>query len=257
MRKMLSAVLPLLFLLLLVAPPSAGSEPVPPFGPGERMSYDIHWTFIHAGTAELTCAPDTELDGAPARLFRAEARTLGWVDTFYKVRDTMEAWTDLAVTHSLLYKKDQNEGSYHKKVELVFDKAANLSYRYARGKLQHTLDQPRDVFDPMSILFAFRKQVLYKGLRFDANVSDGKISVVGTAYVEGVEKVETGIGEVDAHKVRLDISHLSGVFKKSRDAELYVWFTADERRIPVKVRSKVAVGHFTMTLNGYRPPDPR
>lgn len=254
MRKILLATL-MLFPLLAVPP--AGAEPVPPFGPGERMSYDIHWTFIHAGTAELVCAPDAELNGAPARYFRAEARTLGWVDTFYKVRDTMEAWTDLDVTHSLLYKKDQNEGSYHKQVELIFDKTANLSYRYARGKLQHTLDQPRDVFDPMSILFAFRKHPLYKGLRFDANVSDGKISVVGTAFVEGVEMVETGIGKVAAHKVRLDIQHLSGVFKKSKDAELYVWFTADERRIPVKVRSKVAVGHFTMTLNGYRPPDPR
>ncbi|WP_207261682.1 DUF3108 domain-containing protein [Desulfovibrio sp. Huiquan2017] len=251
MRKILLAVLLVMFLVL---PAGSAGEPSPPFGPGETLYYDIHWTVIHAGRAELHCLDDTEMDGVPARYFFAKARTLGWVDTFYKVRDTMEAWTDLGVNYALRYRKDQNEGSYHKKVDLVFDKKTDKSYRYARGKLQHTLDQPRDVFDPMSILFAFRKEALYKGMEFDANVSDGKVSVVGKAFVEDRETVETGIGDVDAYRVRLDIRHLSGVFKKSKDARLYVWFSADDRRLPVKVRSKVAVGSFTMTLREYRPP---
>lgn len=225
-----------------------------PFGPGEKMFYDIHWALIRAGKAELRVKGDTTIDGQPVRYFWAKARTLGWVDNFYKVRDTMEAWTDYGVNHALRYKKDQNEGSYHKKVDLIFDKKTNQSYRWARGKLQHTIDQPVDVFDPMSILFSFRKQDLYEGMEFGANVSDGKISVVGKAFVEGRETVETGIGDIDAWRVRLDIQHLSGVFKKSDDADLYVWFSADERRIPVKVRSKVVVGSFTMTLREYHPP---
>ncbi|EGB14839.1 hypothetical protein DND132_1632 [Pseudodesulfovibrio mercurii] len=243
-----------LLAVLLAVPARADETPPPAFGPGERMYYDIYWTVIHAGKAELLWREDAELDGRPARYFFAKARTLGWVDNFYKVRDTMEAWTDMGLNYALLYKKDQNEGSYHKKVELVFDKEANKSYRYARGKLQHTIDQPENVFDPMSILFAFRKHALYEGMEFDANVSDGKVSVVGRAFVEGRETVETGIGDVDAFRVRLDIQHLSGVFKKSKDAQLYVWFSADERRIPVKVRSKVVVGSFIMTLREYHPP---
>ncbi|WFS61976.1 DUF3108 domain-containing protein [Pseudodesulfovibrio thermohalotolerans] len=252
MRRIFLTVLAVLFL----AVPARGTEDSsPPFGPGERLYYDIHWTVIRAGKAELICRDDTEMDGVPARYFYAKARTLGWVDNFYKVRDTMEAWTDMGVNHALRYKKDQREGSYRKKVDLIFNKRTNQSYRYTKGKLQHTLDQPEDVFDPMSILFAFRKHALYEGMRFDANVSDGKVSVVGKAFVEGREKVETGIGEVDAYRVRLDVRHLSGVFKKSDDAELYVWFSADDRRIPVKVRSKVVVGSFYMTLREYYPPD--
>jgi hypothetical protein len=247
--------LPIAFLLLFLAVParSAGTSSMP-FGPGERLYYDIYWTVIHAGKAELLCKEDTEMDGEPARHFFAKARTLGWVDTFYKVRDTMEAWTDMDVNYALRYKKDQNEGSYHKKVELIFDKKTDRSFRYARGKLQHILDQPGNVFDPMSILFAFRKHPLYKGMEFDANVSDGKVSVVGKAFVEDKETVETGIGDVEAYRVRLDIKHLSGVFKKSKKAELYVWFSADDRRIPVKVKSKVVVGYFSMTLREYYPP---
>ena len=62
------------------------------------------------------------------------------------------------------------------------------------------------------------------------------------------------MGKIRSFKVNLDIKHLSGVFKKSADAELVVWFSADQRRIPVKVRSKVAVGHFTLELVDYQPP---
>ena len=106
----------------------------------------------------------------------------------------------------------------------------------------------------MSILFAFRKHELYEGMHFKSNVTDGKKSVASEAFVGNVEDVETALGEFRCYKVRIDVKHLSGVFNKSKDASLYVWFTADERRIPVKVKSKVAVGHFTMELVGYRPP---
>lgn len=244
----------LVLLLLLTAGPARAGLRVP-FGPGERLTYRIYWTFIHAGDAELEVLPDAALDGVPACRFRASARTVPWVDKFYKVRDTMEAWTDPDVNRSLRYVKDQNEGSYHKQVELVFDTAARRTRRFVHGELQHTLDQPADVFDPMSVLFGFRKQVLYKTMRFGASVTDGKVSVVGEAFVEGREDVETPLGVIPCFRVRIDVKHLSGVFRKSPGAELLVWFSADERRIPVRVRSKVKVGHFSLELTGYRPPD--
>jgi hypothetical protein len=239
--------------VFLLSVPARGGVEVP-FGPGERLTYAIYWTFVHAGDAVLEVLPDTDLDGVPARHFKATARTVPWVDKFYKVRDSMDAWTDPGVTHSLRYVKDQNEGSYHKNVNLVFDRQANQTRRFVRGELKHTLDQPQDVFDPMSILFNFRKHVLYKTMRFGANVTDGKVSVVGEAFVEDMEDLETPMGVIPTFRVRLDISHLSGVFKKSPDAELLVWFSADSRRLPVKVRSKVVVGHFTMELVDYQPP---
>lgn len=225
-----------------------------PFGPGEKLTYEIHWTFIHAGDAVLEVMPDTEVDGVPARHFKATAKTVPWVDKFYKVRDSMEAWTDLDVTHALHYIKDQNEGSYHKNVDLVFNPKERKTYRYIKGDLRHTLDQPEKVFDPMSILFAFRKEILYKTMTFKSNVTDGKKSVVGESFVEGMDDIETPMGDIRCFRVRLDIKHLSGVFKKSDDAELIVWFSADARRIPVRVRSKVKVGHFTLELVDYQPP---
>ncbi|BCS88341.1 DUF3108 domain-containing protein [Pseudodesulfovibrio sediminis] len=248
-----SILMALAILCIVVVTPVHAKESFP-FGPGEQMRYEIHWTMFFAGYAQLKVKADTDMNGVPARYFWAKAKTAPWVDNFYKVRDVLEAWTNMDVTHSLRYKKDQNEGSYHKKVDLLFDTDNNQTKRWARGKLQHVIDQPDEVFDPMSILFAFRKQPLYVGMKFKSNVTDGKVSVVSEAVVEKKENVDTGIGDIEAYRVRLDIKHLSGVFKKSDDAELLVWFSADERRIPVKVRSKVAVGHFTMKLIEYKPP---
>jgi hypothetical protein len=241
------------FILCLSVPSIASERSEIPFGPGEKLTYKLYWTFVHAGDAVLEVMPDTLLKGVPARHFRATAKTVPWVDRFYKVRDTVDSWTNMDVTHSLRYKKDQNEGSYHKKVDLVFNKKADISLRWARGKLQHILQQPKDAFDPMSILFSFRRIRLHEGMHFVANVTDGKKTVVGEASVGKVEDVKTPMGVIRTYLVNMDIKHLSGVFKKSKNAELMVWFSADERRIPVKVKSKVAVGYFTLELVKYQP----
>jgi hypothetical protein len=44
------------------------------------------------------------------------------------------------------------------------------------------------------------------------------------------------------------MKNLSGVFKKSPKGILRVWYSADNRRIPVKISSKVVVGSFTAQL---------
>ena len=50
------------------------------------------------------------------------------------------------------------------------------------------------------------------------------------------------------------MENLGGVFNKSPDGLLKVWYSNDDRRIPVKVSSKVVVGSFTATLVKANPP---
>ena len=242
----------LVFLALAGVANAAGSLP---FGPGERLTYAIYWTFIHAGDATLEVLPLEDMNGARAVHFRALAKTTSFVDSFYKVRDTVDAWTDETVSHSLLYKKDQHEGDYHKDVEVQFDWEGGQTRRFARGTLQHIVKQPTGTFDPLTILYGFRKQIMYKTMHFGAPVTDGKISVIGKAELPDMEVLDTPMGKIKCFKAVIDVQHLSGVFQKSPDAELIIWFSADERRLPVKVRSKVAVGHFTLELVNYRPSD--
>jgi hypothetical protein len=41
---------------------------------------------------------------------------------------------------------------------------------------------------------------------------------------------------------------VKGVFEKSKDAKMFIWVTADERRMLVKLKSKVVVGSFVAEL---------
>lgn len=243
----------ILVMILLFAVPAHG-ETSAPYGVGERLTYDLYWTVIKAGTASLEVLPGKDMDGNRTVHLHAVARSTPFVDSFYKVRNTMDSWADPAMTRSYRYEKKQREGSYHKDAVVIFDWEAMRVRRYIKNELRHELELDGPYFDPLSILFNFRKHILYKTMRFAGPVTDGKVLVPGEAYVAGKDVIVTPMGEIDCFRVELDTKHLSGVFRKSSDARLTVWFSADARRIPVRVKSKVAVGSFSMELTGYQPP---
>jgi hypothetical protein len=66
------------------------------------------------------------------------------------------------------------------------------------------------------------------------------------------EKIEIAGKPYDAFEVVPDMERLERdkVIKKSDTPELRIWFTADARKIPVKIRSKVKVGYFVFELVG-------
>ncbi|HKJ89286.1 MAG TPA: DUF3108 domain-containing protein, partial [Gammaproteobacteria bacterium] len=64
----------------------------------------------------------------------------------------------------------------------------------------------------------------------------------------GRERIDTVLGkDTPTVKVRPRLK-TDGVF--SRKGKLWVWFTDDERHIPVRMRSKIAIGSVTARLTG-------
>jgi len=55
-------------------------------------------------------------------------------------------------------------------------------------------------------------------------------------------------GTYDTYLIEPEMTHVSGVFEKSKNAKIQVWVTADRRRMPVKIKSKVVVGSFVGEL---------
>jgi hypothetical protein len=240
-----------LLLVLLAAHPAQAEYP---FASGEKLSYNLYWTFVHAGTATLETLPGAEAEGQPALHFRALARTTPFVDKFYRVRDEIQSWVDKGVTRSLLYQKDQSEGDYVRNYVIRFNALGNMAYRYSKGTLKNAVLTAPGTFDPLSMLFLFRTKPLSVGFEFAAPVTDGDKAVVGKARVVRRETITTPAGEFDTFLVEPEIKDIGGVFRKSPSATLQVWITADERRLPVRVKSKVVVGSFTMDLTAYEGP---
>lgn len=218
-----------------------------PFQPGERFHFDLHWNGIFAGTAVLSVEPLAEIEGQPAWHFLLSVRSSPFLDVFYKVRSTFEGFADLSLRRSLLYRKKQQEGRYRSDVRVEFDWDAGVARYENRGKKREETPIVEGTLDPLSVCYFLRLQDLAVGQELEAPVSDGKKCVPGRIRVVAREFVSSPAGRFDTFVLEPDLRHLEGVFKRSKAATLRVWVTADERKIPVRVRSDVKVGHFTVT----------
>jgi hypothetical protein len=92
-----------------------------PFYPGEKLTFLLKWTIIPAGESVLEVLPMETIDGVKAYHFLLTAKSNAFIDTFYKVRDRIDAYTNTEMTHSVLYKKKQREGNSHRDVIVKFD----------------------------------------------------------------------------------------------------------------------------------------
>ena len=219
-----------------------------PFRIGERLTYVIKWSAIPVGRAELAILDGAPEIGAPAYLFQVSVRSYPIVDLVYKVRDHIESYTDRSMTHALLYRKKQREGRHKRDVSVRFDWHRSRAHYYSEGRHKKTVTLQPGTFDPLSVFYAFRLHSLTNALEVEAPVTDGKKCVIGRARVIKREKVKVRAGEFDTFLVEPDLQHIGGIFERGKNAKLHLWVTADARRIVVKAKSKVAVGHFVAEL---------
>ncbi|OPX41078.1 MAG: hypothetical protein B1H13_04050 [Desulfobacteraceae bacterium 4484_190.3] len=218
-----------------------------PFAPGEKLLYKVGWLSIPAGEMRLEVLPMKEIKGEQVYHFVMTTTTYSFVDLFYKLRQRIEAFTNKAVTRSLLYKKE-TRGKKKRDEEVRFDWEKKVATYEKNGKKEDTVNLLPGAFDPLSIFYVFRLQQLEAGKIIEVPVSDGKKCVMGKATVVRREIIRVGKKRYDTFLVEPDLKHIGGVFKKSKNATLRIWFTADKERIPVKVESKVKVGSFRAEL---------
>jgi hypothetical protein len=219
-----------------------------PFRPGERLTFELKWEFISAGTAVLEVLPMAEVDGVPARHFLLTVNSNSFIDNFYMVRDTIEAFTDEALTRSLLYKKRQQEGKHRRDIVVKFDWQKEEALFSNFGKPSKPIRVLPGTFDPFSIFYAFRLCNLKENIQLDASVSDGKSCVAGKAKVLKRQLINVQDRKYDTFLIEPDLKDVGGVFKKSRNARFQIWVTNDDRKLPVRVASSVSVGSFTAEL---------
>jgi hypothetical protein len=218
-----------------------------PFSPGEKLTFQAKWGPIPAAEGVLQVLPTETVHGIKSRHFMLTIKTYPFIDFFYKVRDRIDAYTDVEMTHSILYKKrKQGKSRKHVVVNFFWDK--NKAQYSNFGKKRKPISILPGSFDPLSVFYAFRLRKLEENLEMEGPVTDGKKCVIGRARVVRREKIRIANGTYDTYLVEPELRHIGGVFEKSRNARLQVWVTADERRIPVRVKSRVVVGSFVGEL---------
>jgi len=234
---------------------TAAAEPLKtPFSPGEKLVFELKWTIISAGNATLQVLPMIRYNQTDAYHFQLTARTNKLLDRLYKVRDTITSYTDMQMTRTLYYSQNQREGDYRKlaSVNFYWDRDEAQYHDILKGKKRKPVSLLPGAFDPLAIFFYARSLPLEKGMLMERPVTDGKKCVIGKATIVRRETVEVKAGVFDTFLMIPELKHIGGVFKKSENAKIEIWVTADQRKIPVKLRSEVVVGSFSAELVSYQ-----
>lgn len=219
-----------------------------PFSPGEKLTFRLKWCFVPAGKAVLEVLPTETVNGVLAYHFVLTVQSNAFVDTFYKVRDRIDAYTDIKMTRSILYMKKQKEGRTKRDIIVNFDWEKKEAQYSNFGNKREPISLLPGSFDPLSIFYYSRLLELKENAKIKGPVTDGKKCVMGNARVVKREEIKVAGKKYDTYLLEPQLKHIGGVFEKSKNAKIKIWVTADKKRIPVKIKSKVIVGSFVGEL---------
>ncbi len=248
-RALLPALVAVLCAAALPAQADAGAaeENGHPFPVGERLTYQLRWGIFIAGTAVLEVHPLTEIEGETARHFSLSVRTTRMMDRFYRVRDRIDGYVREDFEGSLLYLV-KKEGNHPRDIRVTYDLENGTAQYVNFDQEPEVIEIPPATLDPLSVLFAFRKMQLEEGEEFELPVADGRRAAYGLGQIGRLERVMVPAGTFNAFVMEPNMREVEGVFDRQRGATIRMWFTDDERRIPVRMQSRVAVGSFRADL---------
>jgi hypothetical protein len=225
-----------------------GRLPQLPFPPERKLTYEIRWSIFPVGTATIEYLGPVELDGKPAYKIVLSARTNSFADGFFKVRNYNASWVDPEFTRPLHYVKLQHEGDENREVVVTFDWENNTAQYSDFGSKRDPIQIDPGSWDPLSIVYHVRAMDLAEMEHLSVPTTDGKKTMMTEIAIWGEESVRVPAGRFETLLVEPDTKDLGGVFKKSKNARISIWFSNDGRHIPVRMSSSVAVGSFVAEL---------
>jgi len=243
------AALLLLTLAVSFSPCSAKAETkgVPPFRPGEKFIYSASWSMIPAGDAVIEVLPFKIYNGMRTYHFGMETRTNAALDLIYKIRERQDSYPDFDMSRTLYYAK-KSTGEHPRDVVVTFDWEKMKATYTNFGQSEEPVSIQAGTFDPLSLFFVIRLHKLKEGDVLEIPVTDGKKLIATKARVDRREKVIIDGKPYDTYLIIPEMERLDKVFGKEREPDMKIWFTADDKKLPVKIQTKVAVGSFVFEL---------
>jgi hypothetical protein len=206
----------------------------------EKLSYDIYWLGIYAGKAVLEAVNDK----GDLRI-TSQAHSAPFISVFYKVEDYAESLIrDGRAVH---FRIKQREGRYRSDKETIFDINNNkvIYFDYLKSKKsEHSIESL--LWDVISGFYYLRTQPLVIGEVIYINVFDSNKFLKTEVAVLRKEKIKiSGSSEIATVVVKPDLKS-EGLFHKKGD--IFIWLTDDEKRIPVRIETKVPIGKVVAEL---------
>jgi hypothetical protein len=230
-----------------------------PFDEGEKEVYQATWNgMISVATAEVYTVPAV-VDGKKVYQVRVEAKTSKALDLIWRMRDTISSTFDAKALSPSRFTFNQRENSR------VIDTDARLdpaSKQWAVNR-QQVGKKPRiyrfdsnNTLDPITAVYLARSMDFKVGDKLYFKVFGGRYQYLLELFVEKKEQVALKSGKsVEAFRIIPRIQNITKNGYASRFNEAMIWISTDERRVPVKLSSKITFGTVQLELvEDKRPP---
>ena len=172
------------------------------------------------------------------------------------MRDHSDSWLDAASLTTVRYEKNVREGRYRIQENADFDQTcrrfAQHSVRFDKNNLAEDRAGrlPPYALDVFGALYYMRTLPLAVGQTYTLDVLSGDKIWPLVVNVKRRETVKVTGGRFDCFVLE-PILRQPGIFV-TKGKKVEVWITADERRMPVRMRSEVVIGHVAAEIVNYK-----
>lgn len=218
------------------------------FGYGEKLDYRVGYKFITAGSATFEILPQpVKKNNRDCYDIRFEVRSLESLEWLYSVRDRYRTVLDVSGIFPWEFNQSLREGGYSRDFNATLDQA-NHTARTNEGDFSIT----PYIHDIVSAFYYVRTQNLRSypngGVMQLRNFFNKECYDLGVKIL-GIQTIEVEAGKFRCIVVEPLIKE-GGLFKS--DGRILIWLSDDERKIPVKVSSKIPIGSIDAELTLYQ-----
>jgi hypothetical protein len=210
----------------------------------EKFVYYIFWSGIRAGMATL------DFEDTPEGItITSRATSATFISIFYRVDDVAQS-TLYSDGYPNKYTMKIREGRHRRDKATYFgikpeDGPQKVVYNNKLDNETVEFNFEKQAFDPLSGFYEIRKRPLKVGHPEYLDIFDSKKLWNVEVQVLRKERIRVPAGEFDTIVIK-PLLQSEGIFMKK--GEVHIWFTDDEKRIPVMIKSKVKIGSFKAKL---------
>lgn len=216
------------------------------FKEGEKLTFNLNYGFVTAGIATMQIPRIKRISGRNAYHVLFEVNTVPSFDWVYKVRDRYETYLDVEGIFPWRFEQHIREGGYTRDFSAFFDQRKQKA-KTSDGEYEI----PEYVNDIVSA-FYYSRILDYSEMKIDdkihlQNFYKDKVYDLDVKYL-GKETIEVPAGKFDCIIIEPLVQE-GGLFK--HEGNIIIWLTDDILKMPVKVRTKIVIGHIEAMLSEY------
>jgi hypothetical protein len=245
-----------LFVSLLIICPAGYSQAVNNnvFRSGESLRFkgSYFMSSLWADLAEIkTEVSDYSAEGKSLYSITATASTYSNYDSFFRIRDLYQTWTDKNEVRPYIFKRIVDEGGYQFSMKYIIQRnLMQARYEYRKKEIVKTgvIKITDNTQDLVSVLYYvrtmdFEKMALNKIITVPTLIDDRIQNI--TVTFKGKETVKTEVfGAVPCYRLEISVNNKALVNIGSNN----IWLTANRSRVPVQVKAEIPVGSIQLKL---------